>query len=76
MRRSMMLRHQITVRRRQVAQPKPGLGRPGGPSCGRARHLRVPLVRAASGWWTFGGACGVPEVCPACELQRCATVQR
>jgi len=22
------------------------------------------------------GACGVPEVCPACELQRCATRQR
>jgi hypothetical protein len=40
--------------------------------CGSAVRRRTAAGR---GRWC-GAACGVPEICPACELRRCATRQR
>ena len=51
----MMLRHEVSILRRQVTRPKPDWAD------------RAVLA---------GLACGVPEVCRACELRRCAKVSR
>ena len=40
------------------------------------RHENAVLRRHAAGCGTSRPTCGVPEVCPAWKLQRCATGRR